>query len=444
MSALQTDPVQLALFQQLAQATKAGGYAPTAVPNQRVPVSMSVVPPSAPANVPVASSVGGPSQNFPYPDDRHGFGRREPLNDRFNGPPRGRESYYDNREQRGGFRGAPRGRGRGRWDDRDRQYDRNRGPDWRPPPPGRNMQSRSRSPVGRNGRNVRPYSPPRNHQAHYPPAPSSPGNVPPANGPAGEKDEFGRDIRPRSPLEHSPAPSSRAPDLSPSRSASIPTEDRGSALPERRQHDAGSSSTTQHTIPPTAMSTSSSSTSSATPAVGLESFDLTKFDPTAPTSWEGLGKAWSVTHGYMPSQEELMQYVMTMNAAATFPIVSQYEEAPARQWQGDNWGRGEPRRGGRSRGYRGSFARGQDYGNGRGGFRGRGRQYEEDTDALTLVGGDDSTQYTVPISDQPQGQGSHDNPEAYEDPTFDSDEKSGGHMEKVGDGWVWKEAAGVA
>jgi protein NRD1 len=433
VAGLPTDPTQLALFQQLARATNAGGSVATAGSNQRVPVPMSVVPPSA--NIPpVASPVGGPSQAYPYHDDRRGFARREPYNDRFNAPPRGREPF-DNRDQRGGFRGAPRGRGRGRWDDR--QPDRNRGPDWRsPPPPGRNMQSRSRSPVGRQGRNTRPYSPSRK-QPYRPSASTPPRYLPPSNDSGGEKDEFGRDIRPHSPHEDSPAPTPGAADLSPSRSGSIPTEEQGSTIPDATQPGVALPSTSQ-IMPP-------STTPFVTAEGGLDSFDLTSFDPTAPASWERLGKAWNTTHGYMPSQEELMQYVMTMNTPNTFPIVSQYEETPVKQWpdnQYNGWARGGQRRGGR--GFRGSYGRGHEYGNGRGGFGGRGRQFEQDTDALTLVGGDDSAQYTVPVHDGSHEQNAYYGSAADENSNVESSGNSGGHMEKVGDGWVWKEAAGVA
>lgn len=51
-------------------------------------------------------------------------------------------------------------------------------------------------------------------------------------------------------------------------------------------------------------------------AVGLESFDILNCDFSAPASWEALGKAWEVTHGVLPSQEELMTFVMSATAMA--------------------------------------------------------------------------------------------------------------------------------
>jgi protein NRD1 len=44
--------------------------------------------------------------------------------------------------------------------------------------------------------------------------------------------------------------------------------------------------------------------------MGMESFDLAKFDYTSPASWEALGDLWQVTNGYLPSTEQLMQFVM--------------------------------------------------------------------------------------------------------------------------------------
>jgi protein NRD1 len=48
-------------------------------------------------------------------------------------------------------------------------------------------------------------------------------------------------------------------------------------------------------------------------------FDMSTFDFSSPASWEALAKTWQMSQGYMPSQEELMQYVMMsmqMNPAA--------------------------------------------------------------------------------------------------------------------------------
>ena len=43
---------------------------------------------------------------------------------------------------------------------------------------------------------------------------------------------------------------------------------------------------------------------------GLETFDITTFNPTDPGSWKALGDAFEVTNGRTPSQEELMQLIM--------------------------------------------------------------------------------------------------------------------------------------
>jgi len=51
-------------------------------------------------------------------------------------------------------------------------------------------------------------------------------------------------------------------------------------------------------------------TASTVKAVGLDSFEFSSFSPTDPASWKALGDAFTVTNGYLPSQEELMQYIM--------------------------------------------------------------------------------------------------------------------------------------
>lgn len=424
-SGSRTDPPPLALFQQLAQASNTGPTGPAAH-SQRVPVPMSVMAPPPPAHVPfVAPPVGVPPQNLPYRDDRNGFARREPQHDRFNGPPRGRE-FHDLRDQRGGYRGAPRGRGRGRWDDRDRPYERHRGDDW-DSPPSRQFHSRSRSPVGRNGRTVRPYSPPRRPNFKQRPPSPLPPPAPSGQDADASKDEFGREIR----------ASAHAPDLSPSRSASISVEDQRPSSPDRTQ-DEGTAPPVTHSMPLPTVSPSLP-TDACMLKRGLESFDFKNFDLTDASSWEALANAWNTTHGYVPSQDELMQYTMSMNI--TNPIPTHHDEnPPSQQWsdqQDDGRGRFNSRRRGRG-GPRGSFGRGYDYDDGREGFRGHGRNFDQDTDALTLAGGDDEpTPFAVPINNQPR---------EHPDPDFSVQSHhsesatlvgAAGKMQRVGDRWVF-------
>lgn len=409
----QTNP-PLAVFQQLAQASNAGAIG-TVPPAQRNPVPVSVVPALAPTNVPpVAPPSGAPAQNLPFRDDRNGFTRREPQFDRHNGPHRGRDPY-DHRDQRGGFRG--RGRGRGRWDERDHQFERNRGGDWNAPP-GRNYHSRSRSPTGRNGRHLRPPPSPPRKQPFYQSPSSPPRSAPPVRA-DGDKDEFGRDLRPAADTD-SPA-SAHPPELSPSRSASIPVEDSPATY---QDGEAAPTSAPQPPPPQDAIPTVALG-----PTGGLDSVDLTSFNPTEAASWAALAQAWNVSNGYMPSESELMGYIMSMNAPETFPIQSSYDEGSAGQWTGDRedgWGRGHQRQ--RGRGQRGSFGRGYDRGNGRGDYRGRGRGWDQDTDALTLAGGDEPTPSTQ--SD------AQDHSDPYGGQQYHVDHSSG-QMQRSGGKWVF-------
>lgn len=181
---------------------------------------------------------------------------------------------------------------------------------------------------------------------------------------------------------------------------------------------------------------------------GLETFDWTTFDMSAPSSWEALGKAWNVSNGYMPAQEELWQYVHMLTASmngAAYSMGGQYG-MPNQQWgaQEQNWGHNESWRGrgrGRGRGYGDSYGHGYGYEGGRGGTRGRGRGFDQNTDALTLAGGDDTpSAYEV----QQDSQGWQDEELHTTQQPSDEDDGSiggrGGRMQKVGDRWVFVKA----
>ena len=49
---------------------------------------------------------------------------------------------------------------------------------------------------------------------------------------------------------------------------------------------------------------------------GLESFDITSFNPTDPTCWKALADAFEVTNGYPPTQEDVQQIVATSMSMA--------------------------------------------------------------------------------------------------------------------------------
>ncbi|KAI0831807.1 hypothetical protein BC628DRAFT_1415313 [Trametes gibbosa] len=348
------DANQLALLQQLAQKAALGNAVPS---QQPIPVPASVVPSlTTPNAVLVVPPVQGPAQPqpFPYRDDHYGAPasapRTESEHDRFDGPERGypRDSFNDPRR---GFRGGARdrgrgGRGRGRWDDRDHNRERSR--EFSRDPRGR--RSRSRSPPGRYGapgpRDARPpYSaPPGGRRGRYPPPsqPSSHGYGPSARAePEADKDEFGRDLR----AESEPRDEERASaEAHPRRSASplppgtgsVTTSDRGSvasdnappapgaasasppqyqqqpySYPNALLHDAIDPSAPASHSPSTSAVPHSSSQHRAAGATGLEAFDRTTFDPANAASWESLGRAWSATHGSLPTQEQLMQFVFT-------------------------------------------------------------------------------------------------------------------------------------
>ena len=182
--------------------------------------------------------------------------------------------------------------------------------------------------------------------------------------------------------------------------------------------------------------------------VGLQSFDYSAFDPTSPTSWESLGKAWAATNGRTPTQEELMMFVMefTIGMASQAPPSAPPPPQPPMQQQGNpqatgyGWmgeHRGAPPRG------RGSFrARG-----GRGGFAGAGQKrwdvggdaYAEGTDAIVLG------EHTNDQNGFGWAQGSHEQEQAQASPDGDGDgdgdgggeSTAGGRMQKVGDKWLF-------
>jgi len=150
--------------------------------------------------------------------------------------------------------------------------------------------------------------------------------------------------------------------------------------------------------------------------MGMESFDLGKFDYTSPTSWEALGKMWQVTNGYLPSTEQLMQFVMTSASG-----LSEMSPATANQeFTTSSIANGMATGGGARGGFLGAPGRG-GYGNGRSGMA-----YCDATDAVVLGGGLGEEQSAEPkgISSL-SGQGES------------ALVSSSGRMQKVGDKWVF-------
>ncbi|GBE89596.1 hypothetical protein SCP_1602590 [Sparassis crispa] len=364
------DANQLSLFQHLTQAAKLG----SGVPTQPLPLPVSLVPSSSSNAVPVVSPVGGPSQRTPNRDDHNGSGRRESNHDR--GGVRG--SF------RGGFRGGFRGRGRGGYDHyRDRPRDR----EGDPPPRGR--RSRSRSPPNRYGgrRDVKPYSPPSRPSASQYPTRDSTFTTTNAAGPSRApdtgKDEFGRDLRAASPSR--PAADTQAAPAAPAlvaRHQSPPVPKPAPNAISTVDHTSGGSDAPQgaESLTDPAPAPAPGASAEGAPAEkGLEAFDVAAFDPSEAHSWEALGNAWAVTHGYLPTQAELMQFVMSggfmgLAVASQFGTQQQQQQQQqqqASQWAGqknNSWGASYQAQTGaawRGGGIRGGGRGGHGYGNGR-------------------------------------------------------------------------------
>ncbi|KAG5638136.1 hypothetical protein H0H81_001655 [Sphagnurus paluster] len=419
------DAAQLAVLQQLALAQTASSAAPSQpAPSQALPAQSGSAFPTSSSNQ----------------EERFNSHLKER---RFNGPQSSDRvnAYNDQPDDRpsakGGFRGGFRGRGRGRWDDRDRDRYRERDRD-DSCPSYRGRRSRSRSPPNRNTarRDVRPYSPPRrpNFPSKDPRARDNADNGLPSGDSAG-KDEFGRDIRPQSPAsDATPTPTSppkREASKSPLSPAPTPFTPTQPFIATQPAVDA-SSFTSNHD--PMSLSESPSiaaNTSSRIPSApiissivpeqsGLESFNATTFDFTSPKAWESLGNMWQDAHGYLPSAEELMQFVIAGGQAAFTTSTSTPVPAPApvqghgHGWQNQAW---------RGRG-RGGFSGGRG-GMGYGSTRVSQDEWgqagnNQETDAIVLGGGTE-TEMEVEKIDQNHSSGGG----------------TGGRMQRIGEKWVF-------
>lgn len=308
----QLDAAQLAVIQQLA-------HTAASVPS----VSQSLTPPE-PVNVqnfPSSSGVNGSSHSPPsFRIEPRVMVKSEQKISGYRSPEREirPDPHFNERDNmRGRYRGGIRGRGdrfAGRnWDTRDRDRYRDTDKDQSLPRPGRG-RSRSRSPPSRytERRASRFSSPPRrpravSPQSWQPDAPLRRDSDEPG------KDEFGRDIRPESP--ESPNQASQPPPIP---SPKLPSQ---TELPKdpRIPHtdspvldsnpDSNSKLLTAN-APSKNPNASTTTSSNSLGPMGMESFDLARFNYTSPASWEALGNLWQVTNGYLPSTEQLMQFVM--------------------------------------------------------------------------------------------------------------------------------------
>ncbi|KAG1880487.1 hypothetical protein C8R48DRAFT_684230 [Suillus tomentosus] len=368
----------LALLQQLALTAN--------VPNGGTPSQSAVQLPSASQRPPPSHlNIHPQPYSSPQPHAQHDPGRDswQGRSSQFDHG-RERDGFHDSNTRGGfqrGFRG--RGRGRGRWDDRD--HDRFKDRDWNSS--SRPRTSRSRSPRRFNGQRPRPYSPPQRPAAIRDVAQ----NQISAKLPEAGKDEFGRDIRPSS--------------ATPPRAASVDVQLQPPMVPSvvpARTAAPENRVPVSDQLPSVAASTSTQkveprkpSSAPALQQLGLDHFDITTFDFTAPSSWEALGKMWHSTYGDTPSQEELMQFVMT-GGVVTF--TGQTNAVQAGQWQDPNW---SAQTAGSGRGWQGGRGRGRGLMAGRGDTLGHGKyrdggHWDEDaqhSDAIVLgeTGGQDSS-----------------------------------------------------
>ncbi|KAG6918980.1 hypothetical protein DXG01_010219 [Tephrocybe rancida] len=407
------DAAQLAVLQQLALAQTASNGAPSQ------PAHPQALPAQSHSPFPTPSYREEPSYNSHKDPRFDGLQSSDRVN-----------AYDDQPEDRSslrGFRGGFRGRGRGRWDDRDRDRYRERDDTTRSSPR-RTRRSRSRSPPRFGARrDVRPYSPPR--RPNFAPTPPHDRSNSADSGPSVNstgKDEFGRDIRPQSPDSDDAPPKSDAPQ-SPRPSSPSPRPDTvASQIATDSAVDGSPALTSNHdrmSLQPFIAANTSSSipsapivTNTASSQHGLEKFNPMTFDFTSPASWEALGKMWQVTNGYLPSTEELAQFVMTGGQAA-------FAHAPVQQvptWQSAP--NHQTHQGWRGRG-RGGFGRG------RGGFNGKGQNAQDEwgqhgaqeTDAIVLGGGSDPDNVDMSHMDNIAEHGGG----------------PGGKMQRKGDKWVF-------
>ncbi|TDL26663.1 hypothetical protein BD410DRAFT_763959 [Rickenella mellea] len=438
----QLEPLQLALLQQLANKAHLGSVTPVQTVPVPVPVVPQYAPPNAGANNMRIASSSPPRKQHPNSD------RRDPRfnsrHDEYSERNQGRDDYHDDRREYRGGRGGFRGRGRddfkGRFGDRERFRDRDE--EWGS---AKRLRSRSRSrspPHGRfagGRRDVKTYSPPRRPTMPQHPHASSPGRLAPPEAAETGKDEFGRDIRPASP---EPDKIGAANDNGELHTIAAPTEQKQEPTAEPSTSTASISEVT-----PVAAGSKSSAASTTSGGGGLESFDIATFDFTNPASWVALGEAFKVTHGYLPSQEELMMLISggAMMMGTGVPAPQPMDEDT--QWGGQSWGGPSHSQVGRG-GYRGGRGRGRGwmsrggYGSGssqteHGEWGYAGNSYGQESEAIVL-GGDTSDvgKTNMEVESAISGPSEQNMQTEIEKPTSTGG-GPGGQMRKVGDRWIF-------
>jgi protein NRD1 len=206
-------------------------------------------------------------------------------------------------------------------------------------------------------------------------------NMQPESHAAQGKDEFGRDIRSSSPEQDRDEPPV------PSRPPHAP-EPLGVPEPAAPPPSA-ESRVTGLPAPHMAAAPAAAVTPAAPPVLttGLEALDFSSLDFSAPAAWETLGQAWKITHGVAPTQEQLMQFIMS---GGQVQAPASNDVGPAAVAQSASGGGGYA---GQDDAYMNWGYQGRGSGPGRG--RGGGRPRE--TRGPYTGGGDSVDEYTIPV-----------------------------------------------
>ena len=401
----QLDAIQLAVLQQLA-------HTAASVPS----VSKTLLPPE-PVNVqkfPSSSGVSGSSHSPPssHRDEPHNMAKREQRYNRFRSPENeiGPDLHFNPDNIRGKYRGGLRSRGRDDNRSRDCDTDRYRTSerDRSLARAGKGGRSRSRSPPSRYGgrRSSRFYSPPQVPRFASPSQrqESISARIENESG----KDEFGRDIRPQSPNSKSP--------VAHDKSLPSPSTPIIKSSVESRSSLAVTTNLDPKSVSPLTTASTASNKPSASlvsntvpyTGLGMDNFDLSTFDYTSPASWEALGKMWQVTYGYLPSTEQLIQFVISCGTGQMRSLELSNTNEQSVGFASQAWGEEQ---------LSGEFP----YGNG----RDTGNDMAQATEAIVL-GGDTNN---PPKNSIFSGQKSN-----LESQTSAS---NSGRMQKVGDKWVF-------
>jgi protein NRD1 len=256
-------------------------------------------------------------------------------------------------------------------------------------------------------------------------------------------DEFGREIRPSSDDEASETPedSKQRPAPPPPLHSTPMSGPAVEGAPVSGEHGSSASAAPQ-AIPVAGESNQLDQVREA--SSGLESFDYSTFDPTSPLSWEALGRAWAVTNGRQPSQEELMMFVMEVTVGMTNQVPVCGPGVQGNQRQGgrmDDFRGGAPRggRGRGTRGGRGSFAYGNSGDDGQARWDYGGEGYAQDTDAIVLG---EHINVQNDSSSWSQGNSAHEQAQVAGlgeegDQHTEGQGPTGGRMQKVGGNWMF-------